>query len=232
MGWHSINGVQRQYFETKNSLWSWYKEENKFAVENQEILIKTFALLRQIRPFTSWQLSVRIFISKLAKEHQSQHAMLAHCIVWTGEGWEGTWGPLVGDPGDLWTLGGMPRGGAGQCFSLCRSSSPLGIQLRGCFDCSSHIHFSPIESPLYFIAEKPHISPLQHIIKYSSFNDDACNQDLFRWYSFNICTMSMNMYCFLPVINTIFCVFSVTRRSRSDGSHWVTESLSESLSGR
>ena len=116
-------------------------KKKKIGVENQIVLIKIYSILLRIGSFTFWKLSVPIFITALAKEHH-------WLIVWTGEGWEGTWGPLVGDPGDLrtlgrisrdlGTLGWMLRGGDGQCFSLCRSLSPLGIQLRGCFDCSSH----------------------------------------------------------------------------------------------
>ena len=155
MGWHSINGVQRQYFETKNSLWSWYKEENKFAVENQEILIKTFALLRQIRPFTSWQLSVPIFITKLAKEHLSQRdAGSLHCVnrrrlrrhVRT-LGW-GPWGPL--DP--WWNAQGRCRSVLFPVLELL----PAGNSTPGLFWLLlPPIHLPPIESPLYFIAEKP-----------------------------------------------------------------------------
>ena len=101
----------------------------QIGVENQVTLINIFTLPFQICPFTSWHLSVPIFITKLAK-YQLSHcdAGSLHCVnrrrlrrhVRT-LGW-GPWGPL--DP--RWN----PKGSAGQCFSLCRSFSPLGTQLR------------------------------------------------------------------------------------------------------
>ena len=111
--------------------------------------------------------------------------------MWTGEGWEGTWGPLVGDPWDLWTLGRisrdlgilgwMLRGGDGQCFSLCRSLSPLGIQLRVCFDCSSHTLAYNLKSIVIMITVMLHFIIMSSLILDKRWFLINWNAEYFQW---------------------------------------------------
>ena len=107
--------------KTKNTSSTW--ERKYIGVENLWTLIKLFTILFQI-----WSFS---FIANLCHSVKSiLSSTQTPCIVW--KGWEGTWGALVGDSGDLWTLencvGGTPT--QGRSRSMLCSVLKLGIQLR------------------------------------------------------------------------------------------------------